>query len=42
MEGSDVCFAAVLSMSEGANHPHNKTMKTFIENRRDSTGGSGS
>ena len=32
MEGSDVCFAPVLSMSEAPEHPHNKLRKTFIEN----------
>jgi len=32
MEGSDVCFAPVLSMSEAPEHPHNKQRKTFIEN----------
>ncbi len=42
MEESDACFAPVLSMSEGVKNPHNKAMKTFIENRLDSTGGSGS
>ena len=28
MEGSDVCFAPVLSMSEAPEHPHNKQRKT--------------
>jgi len=32
MEGSDVGFAPVLSMSEAPEHPHNKQRKTFIEN----------
>ena len=32
MEGSDVCFAPVLSMSEAPEHPHNKQRNTFIEN----------
>lgn len=32
MEGSDVCFAPVLSMSEAPEHPHNKQRKTFIKN----------
>ena len=32
MEGSDVCFAPVLSMSEAPDHPHNKQRNTFIEN----------
>jgi len=31
MEGSDVCFAPVLSMTEAPNHPHNKARKSFIE-----------
>jgi alpha-methylacyl-CoA racemase len=31
MEGSDVCFAPVLSMSEAADHPHIKHRKTFVE-----------
>jgi alpha-methylacyl-CoA racemase len=31
MEGSDVCFAPVLSMSEVADHPHIKHRKTFVE-----------
>lgn len=31
MEGSDACFARVLSMSEVADHPHNKAMNSFIE-----------
>jgi alpha-methylacyl-CoA racemase len=31
MEGSDVCFAPVLAMSEAPAHPHNATRKTFIE-----------
>ena len=31
MEGTDVCFAPVLSMDEARNHPQNKTRKTFIE-----------
>jgi len=32
MEGSDVCFAPVLSMSEAPEHPHNRQRKTFIKN----------
>ena len=32
MEGSDICFAPVLSLSEAPEHPHNKQRKTFIEN----------
>lgn len=31
LEGSDACFAPVLSMSEAVQHPHNKERKTFIE-----------
>ncbi len=31
MEGSDVCFAPVLSMSEVADHPHIQFRKTFVE-----------
>jgi alpha-methylacyl-CoA racemase len=31
MEGTDVCFAPVLSMSEAPEHPHNKHRGTFIE-----------
>ncbi|MCG8694347.1 MAG: CoA transferase [Minwuiales bacterium] len=31
MEGSDVCFAPVLSLEEAPNHPHNKARQTFIE-----------
>ncbi len=31
MEGSDVCYAPVLSLSEAPNHPHNKARATFIE-----------
>ncbi|HEX4694105.1 CaiB/BaiF CoA-transferase family protein [Sphingomonas sp.] len=31
MEGSDVCFAPILSMSEAAVHPHNVTRKTFVD-----------
>ncbi len=31
MEGSDVCFAPVLSLDEVADHPHNKTRNTYIE-----------
>ena len=30
MEGSDVCFAPVLSLSEVADHPHNKERQTFV------------
>ena len=31
MEGTDVCFAPVLSMSEALEHPHNIERSTFIE-----------
>ncbi|THD37658.1 MAG: CoA transferase [Sphingomonas sp.] len=31
MEGSDVCFAPVLSMAEAAEHPHNVARGTFVE-----------
>jgi len=31
MEGSDVCFAPVLSMSEAPKHPHNVHRGTFVE-----------
>jgi alpha-methylacyl-CoA racemase len=31
MEGSDVCFAPVLALSETANHPHIKHRNTFVE-----------
>jgi len=31
MEGSDVCFAPVLSMAEAAAHPHNVARGTFVE-----------
>mgnify|MGYP001496878772 FL=1 len=31
MEGTDVCFAPVLSMDEAYRHPHNKERSTFIE-----------
>jgi alpha-methylacyl-CoA racemase len=31
MEGTDVCFAPVLSMDEAKDHPQNKTRETFIE-----------
>jgi alpha-methylacyl-CoA racemase len=30
-EGSDACFAPVLSMREAANHPHNLARSTFVE-----------
>lgn len=31
MEGTDVCFAPVLSINEAVDHPHNKERETFIE-----------
>ena len=31
MEGSDVCFAPVLSMAEAPSHPHNVERQTFVE-----------
>ena len=31
MEGSDVCFAPVLSILEAPQHPHNKHRSTFVE-----------
>ncbi len=31
MEGSDICFAPVLSMTEAPQHPHNVERGTFIE-----------
>jgi len=31
MEGTDVCFAPVLSLNEAPNHPHNVERKTYIE-----------
>jgi len=31
MEGSDVCFAPVMSMEEAASHPHMKARETFVE-----------
>ena len=30
MEGSDICFAPILSMTEAPEHPHNKARGTFI------------
>jgi len=32
MEGSDICFAPILSMGEAVNHPHNVARKTFVTN----------
>jgi len=31
MEGTDVCFAPVLSMSEAPHHPHNAARGTFVD-----------
>jgi alpha-methylacyl-CoA racemase len=31
MEGTDVCFAPVLSMDEAPEHPHNRHRDTFVE-----------
>jgi len=31
LEGSDVCFAPVLSLTEAPNHPHNRARGTFVE-----------
>jgi alpha-methylacyl-CoA racemase len=31
MQGSDVCYAPVLSIAEAPKHPHNAARKTFIE-----------
>ena len=31
MEGSDVCFAPVLSILEAPDHPHNKARNSFVE-----------
>jgi len=31
MEGTDVCYAPVLRMSEAAQHPHNRERKTFVD-----------
>jgi alpha-methylacyl-CoA racemase len=31
MEGTDVCFAPVLSMGEAYRHPHNVARRTFVE-----------
>ncbi|MCC5857195.1 MAG: CoA transferase [Ectothiorhodospiraceae bacterium] len=31
MEGSDVCFAPVLSMTEAPQHPHNRERQSFVE-----------
>ena len=31
MEGTDICFAPVLNMTEAPKHPHNVERKTFID-----------
>ena len=31
LEGTDACFAPVLSMAEAPHHPHNRARETFIE-----------
>ncbi len=31
MEGTDICFAPVLSLDEAPQHPHNQKRKTFVE-----------
>jgi alpha-methylacyl-CoA racemase len=31
MEGTDVCFAPVLTMREATGHPHNQARQTFVE-----------
>ena len=31
LEGSDACFAPVLSMTEAPSHPHNRARHNFIE-----------
>jgi alpha-methylacyl-CoA racemase len=31
LEGTDVCFAPVLSMREARDHPHNRARETFVE-----------
>ena len=31
MEGTDICFAPVLSMAEAPKHPHNAERETFVE-----------
>ena len=31
MEGTDACFAPVLSMTEAPDHPHNRARGTFVE-----------
>ena len=31
MEGTDACFAPVLSMTEARDHPHNRARDAFVE-----------
>jgi alpha-methylacyl-CoA racemase len=31
LEGSDACFAPVLSFTEATQHPHHKARETFVE-----------
>ena len=31
MEGTDICFAPVLSIKEAIHHPHNKARETIVE-----------
>src|ERR1700745_1919640 len=31
MEGSDICFAPILTMQEAPKHPHNQARQVFIE-----------
>jgi len=31
MEGTDVCFAPILSLREAPHHPHNVARKTFLD-----------
>ena len=31
MEGTDACFAPVLSMTDAPNHPHNRAREAFID-----------
>ena len=31
MEGTDICFAPILTMAEAPKHPHNAARKIFVE-----------
>lgn len=31
MEGTDICFAPILSLAEAPSHPHNQARKSFVE-----------